>query len=131
MQSLLGDVNRIRNLSTKNAFVAHEANRHAWKSLTLVCSEEDLAADGFKETFKFGSKPPSNEKWRATPSIVCSGYSSFAPTVHVQLLDEEDDATSLATTSLHRDTASGPSAPPNSDIDPATPTSSTLSFGNA
>ena len=49
MQSLLVDVNRIRNLSTKNSFVAHEAYQRAWKSLTLLCFEDDLIADGFTE----------------------------------------------------------------------------------
>ena len=38
MQSLLVDVNRIRNLATKNAFVAHETSRRTWKGLTLMCS---------------------------------------------------------------------------------------------
>ena len=47
MQSLLVDVSLIRNLATKNSFVAHEARRHAWKSLTILCSEDDLQADGF------------------------------------------------------------------------------------
>ena len=42
MQSLLVDVNRIRNIATKNAFVAHETSRRTWKGLTLVCSEDDL-----------------------------------------------------------------------------------------
>jgi hypothetical protein len=123
MQSVLSDINRIRNLSTKNAFVAHEASHRAWKSLTLLCSEEDLATDGFKENFKFSSKPPSTEKWCVTPSIEDSDYSSFAPTVHTRVIDEEDDATSPAIASLHRDSASGPSAPPNSNVDPAATTS--------
>jgi len=52
MQSLLVDVNRIRNLATKNSFVAHEACRRSWKSLTLLCSEDDLREDGFTESFK-------------------------------------------------------------------------------
>ena len=47
MHSLLVDVNRIHNLATKNAFVSHEACRRSWKSLTLLCSEDDLRADGF------------------------------------------------------------------------------------
>ena len=57
-QSLLVDVNRIRNLATKNAFVAHETCRHTWKGLTLMCSEDDLQEDGFSERFKFDSTPP-------------------------------------------------------------------------
>ena len=58
MQSLLVDVNRIRNLATKNAFVAHETSRRTWKGLTLMCSEDDLQEDGFSERFKFDSTPP-------------------------------------------------------------------------
>ena len=85
MQSLLVDVNRIRNLSTKNAFVAHEANRRAWKILALLCSKDGLIVDGFIENFKFGSKPPESAKWRATPSIEGSNYSSSAPTLVAQV----------------------------------------------
>ena len=58
MQSLLVDVNRICNLSTKNSFVAQEACQRVWKSLTMLCSEDVLIADGFTERFKFDSKPP-------------------------------------------------------------------------
>ena len=58
MQSLLVDVNRIRNLATKNAFVAHETSRRTWKGLTLMCSEDDLQEDGFSERFKFDLTPP-------------------------------------------------------------------------
>ena len=46
MQSLLVDVNRIRNLATKNAFVTHETCRRSWKSLTLLSAEADLQDDG-------------------------------------------------------------------------------------
>ena len=49
MQSLLVDVNHIRNLATKNAFVTHETCRRSWKSLTLMSSEDDLQQDGFTE----------------------------------------------------------------------------------
>ena len=42
MKSLLVDVNRIRNLATKNAFVAHETCRRTWKGLTMMLSEADL-----------------------------------------------------------------------------------------
>ena len=42
MQSLLVDVNRIRNLAMKNAFVTHETCRRSWKSLTLLSVEADL-----------------------------------------------------------------------------------------
>ena len=35
MKSLLVDVNRIRNLATKNAFVAHETCHRTWKGLTI------------------------------------------------------------------------------------------------
>ena len=124
MRSLMTDLNRVRNLSTKNAFVAHEASRRAWKSLTLLCSEDDLAADGFKEGFKFDSKPPATAKWRTTPSLEDSDYSSSAPTIVAWVVDEEDDATSPPMASLHQDATSGPSAPSNSNIDLAAPTSS-------
>ena len=58
MKSLLVDVNRIRNLATKNAFVAHETCHRTWKGLTMMCSEDDLQEDGFTEQFKFDSTPP-------------------------------------------------------------------------
>ena len=58
MKSLLVDVNRIRNLATKNAFVTHETCRRTWKGLTMMCSEADLQEDGFTERFKFDSTPP-------------------------------------------------------------------------
>ena len=109
MQSLLVDVNRIRNLSTKNSFVAHEACQRAWKSLAMLCFEDDLIADGFTERFKFDSKPSKSAKWRPTPSIEDSDYSSSAPTVVARVIDEEDDATSPAMASLHQDAASCPS----------------------
>ena len=60
MQSLLVDVNRIRNLATKNAFVAHETCQRSWKSLTLLSAEADLQDDGFNERFQFDSTPPRN-----------------------------------------------------------------------
>ena len=101
MKSIVSHLNRVRNLSTKNAFVAHEASRRAWKSLTLLCSEDDRAADGFKEGFKFDSKPPATEKWCATPSLEDSDFSSSAPIVHDRVVDEEDDATSPPMASLH------------------------------
>ena len=47
MQNLLVDVNRIRNMATKNWFVAHEACWRSWKSHTLLCPEDDLREDGF------------------------------------------------------------------------------------
>ena len=58
MQSLLVDVNRIRNLATKNAFFSHESCRRSWKSVTLLSSEDDLCEDGFTECYKFDSTPP-------------------------------------------------------------------------
>ena len=124
MQSLLVDVNRIRNLATKNSFVAHEACSQSWKSLTMLCPEEDLCEDGFTENFKFDSKPLQNASWRRTPSIEDSEHSSSAATIVVRVIDEEDDATSPVLTALHDVVAQGPSAPPNSNIDPAAPTSS-------
>ena len=69
MQSLLMDVNRIRNLATKNAFVTHETCRRSWKSLTLLSVEADLQDDGFTERFKFDSTPPRNVVLRRTPSL--------------------------------------------------------------
>ena len=119
------DVNHIRNLATKNSFVAHEACRQSWKSLTLLCPEEDLREDGFAEGFKFDSRPPLNARWRRTPLIEDSEYSSSA--VVVRVVDEEDDSTSPTMASLHLDTAPGPSAPPNSRVDPAP---SSTPYGN-
>ena len=124
MQSLLIDVNRIRNLATKNSFVAHEACRRSWKGLTLLCSEDDLRADGFTEHFKFDSRPPQNASWHHTPSLEDFKYSSLAATIVARVVDEEDDATSPVLTALHHDASPSPSAPPNSNVDPATPTSS-------
>jgi hypothetical protein len=123
MQSLLVDVNRIRNLATRNSFVTHEAYRWSWKSLTLLCSEDDLREDGFTESFKFDSRPPQSASWRRTPSIEDFEHSSSAATVVARVVNEEDGATSPTIASLHHDSASGPSAPPNSNVDPA-PTSS-------
>ena len=119
MHSILVDVNHIRNLATKNSFVAREAYRWFWKSLTMLCSEDDLRKDGFTEDFKFDSRPPQNASWRRTPSIEDSERSSSAATVVARVVDEEDDATSTTMASLHLDTASSPTAPPNSNIDPA------------
>ena len=124
MKSIMVDFNRICNLATKNTFVAHEACRRSWKSLTLPCAEDELHADGFTENFKFDSRPPQNASWRRTPSIEDSEYSSSAATVVARVVDEEDDATSRALTAQHNDAALGPSTPPNSNVDPAAPTSS-------
>ena len=87
MQSLLVDVNRIRNLATKNSFVAHEACRRSWKSLTMLCPEEDVREDGFTENFKFDSRPPPNASWRRTLSIEDSEHSSLAATVVARVVD--------------------------------------------
>ena len=119
MQSLLVDVNRIRNLATKNSFVAHEACRRSWKSLTLLCSEDAIWEAGFTEGFKFDFTPPRNAVLRRTPSIEDSEYSSSAATVVARVVDEEDDANSPTMASVHLATAPGPSAPPNSNVDPA------------
>ena len=118
MQSILVDVNHIRNLATKNSFVAHEACRRSWKSLTLLCPEEDLREDGFSEGFKYDSRPPRNASWRCTPSIEDSERSSSAAIVVARDNDEEDDGTSPTMATLHLDTAPGPSAPANSNVDP-------------
>ena len=90
----------------------------------MLCAEDDLRADGFTENFKFDSMPPQNASWRRTPSIEDSEYSSSAATVVARVVDEEDDATSPALTAQHDDAAQGPSAPPNSNVDPTAPTSS-------
>ena len=119
MQSILVDVNRIRNLATENSFVAHEACRRSWKIITLFCSEDDLREDGFTEKFKFDSRAPQSASWRPTPFIEDFEYSSSAATVVARVVDEEDDATSPTLSALHPDTTPGPSAPPNSNVDPA------------
>ena len=118
MQSILVDVNHIRNLATKNSFVAHESCRRSWKSLTLLCSEDVLREDGFTKGFKFDSTPPRDASWCQTPPIEDPEYSSSAATVVARVV-EEDDATSPAMASPRLDTAPGPSAPPNVNIDPA------------
>ena len=105
--------------ATKNSFIAHEACRLAWKSLTLLYFEDELTADGFTKRFKFDSRPPQNASWHHTPSIEDSERSSSAATVVARVVDEEYDATSPTMASLHLDTAPGPSAPPDSNVDPA------------
>ena len=113
------DVNRIRNLANQNAFISHEACRRSCKSLTLLSSEDDLREDGFKERYKFDSTPPQNAILHRTPSLEDSEYSSSAATVVARVVDEEDDTTSPTMTLPRLDTAPGPSAPPNSNVDPA------------
>src|SRR4051812_2825641 len=121
MQSLLVDVNRIRNLATKNAFVTHETCRRSWKSLTLLCAEADLQDDGFTERFKFDSTPPRNAVLRRTPSLEDSDYSSSAAMVNARVIDDEDDATSPPSARI--DTAPSSSTPPNNNDNPvASPT---------
>ena len=120
MQSLLVDVNRIRNLATKNAFVTHETCRRSWKSLTLLSVEADLQDDGFNERFQFDSTPPRTAVLRRTPSLEDSEYSSSAATVNARVIDDEDDATSPPPTTTARiDTAPSSSAPPPNDNNPA------------
>ena len=119
MQSLLVDVNLIRNLATKNAFVTHETCRRSWKSLTLLSAEADLQDDGFTERFKFDSTPPRNAVLRQTPSLEDSDYSSSAATVNARVIDDQDDATSPPPTSACIDTAPSSTAPPNLNDDPA------------
>src|SRR3954468_9295632 len=118
MQSLLVDVNCIRNLATKNAFVTHETCRRSWKSLTLLSAEADLQDNGFTEKFKFDSTPPWNVALRRTPSLEDSEYSSPAATVNAKVIDEEDDATSPPQ-SARIDTAPSSSAPPNDNTNTA------------
>ena len=119
MQSLLVDVNRIRNLATKNAFFAHETCRRSSKSLTLLSAEADLQDDGFNERFQFDSTPPRTVVLRRTPSLEDSEYSSSAEIVHARVIDDEDDATSPPPTSARIDTAPSSSAPPNDNNNPA------------
>ena len=114
MESLLVDVNRIRNLATKNAFVTHETCRRSWKSLTLMSFEDDLQQDGFTKRFKFDSTPPRNAVLRRTPSLEDSKYSSSAATVNARVIDDEDDATSPRI-----DTAPSSSPPPDYNVNPA------------
>ena len=117
MRSLLGDVNRIRNLATKNAFVTHETCRRSWKSLTLLSAEADLQDDGFTKRSKFDSTPPRNVVLRRTPSLEDSEYSSSAAIVNARVIVDQDDATSPPPTRI--DTAPSSSAPPNLDTNPA------------
>ena len=117
MHSLLVDVNRIRNLATKNAFVAHETCRRTWKGLMLMCSEDDLQEDGFSEHFKFDSTPPRRAVLRRTPSLEDSEFSSSAATVNARVIEDEDDATSPPPPSARFDTAPSSSAPPNTTDD--------------
>ena len=123
MQSLLVDVNRIRNLATKNAFVAHETCRRSWKSLTLLSAEADLQDDGFNERFQFDSTPPRTAILRRTPSLEDSEYSSSAAMVNARVIDDEDDATSPPPTTARINTApSSSTPPPNNDNPAASPT---------
>ena len=115
MQSLLVDVNRIRNFATKNAFVAHETCRRSWKSLILLSAEADLQDDGFNERFQFDSTPPRTAVLRRTPSLEDSEYSSSAATVNARVIDDVDDATSPPPTTVRIDTAPSSSAPPPND----------------
>ena len=119
MQSLLMDINRIRNLAIKNAFVTHETSRRAWKSLTLLSAEADLQDDGFTERYKFDTTPPRNVVLRRTPSLEDSDYSSSTAMVNARVLDDADDATSPPPTSTRVHTAPSSSAPPNLNDDPA------------
>ena len=120
MQSLLVDFNRIRNVATKNAFVAHETCRRSWKSLTLLSAEADLQDDGFNERFQFDSTPPRTAVLRRTPSLEDSEYSSSAAMVNARVINDEDDATSPPPTTTARiDTAPSSSAPPPNDNNPA------------
>ena len=120
MQSLLVDVNRIRNLATKNAFVAHETCRQSWKSLTLLSAEADLQDDGFTERFKFDSTPPRTDVLRRTPSLEDSDYSSSVATMNARVINDEDDATSPPPTTTARiNTAPSTSTLPGNNDNPA------------
>ena len=117
MKSLLVDVNRLRNLATKNAFVTHETCRRTWKGLSMMCTEAELEEDGFTERFKFDTTPPRRAVMRSTPSLEDSEFSSSAATVTARIIDEEDDATSPPPASAPPSS----SAPPNTSNDPAAP----------
>ena len=117
--AFLADVNRIRNLATKNAFVSHETCRRSWKSLTLLSAEADLQDDGFNERFQFDSTPPRTATLRRTPSLEDSEYSSSVATVNARVIDDEDGATSPPPTTARIDTAPSSSAPPPNDDNPA------------
>ena len=122
MASMVHDINRIRNLTTKNAFVAHETSRRAWKTLTMLAPEDDLREDGYRQHFHFCAPPPHTEKWRQTPSLEDSDFSSEAPSVNARLANDESDDVSSPSTA-HRDTA--PSSPAPANADPNAPSSST------
>ena len=113
MHSLLMDVNRIRNLATKNAFVTHETCRRTWKGLTLLSVEADLQDDGFSERFKFDSTPPRRIVLRCTPSLEDSEFSSSAATVNARVIDDEDDATSPPSSSSSRNPPAARAPPPS------------------
>ena len=117
MKSLLVDVNRIRNLATKNPFVAHETCRRTWKGLSMMCTEAELEEDGFTERFKFDTTPPRRVVMRNTPSLEDSEFSSSAATVTTRIIDEDDNATSPPPASAPPSS----SAPPNTSNDPAAP----------
>ena len=110
-------INHIRNLATKNAFVAHETCRRTWKGLTLMCDEEDLQDNGFSKQLKFDSTPPRNAVLQRTPSLEDSEYSSSAATVNARVIDDQDDATSPPP--MRIETAPSLSAAPNLDTNPA------------
>ena len=119
MKSLLVDVNRLRNLATKNAFVAHETCRCTWKGLSMICTEAELEEDGFTERFKFDTTPPRRAVMRNTSSLEDSEFSSSAATVTARIIDEDDDATSPPPTTARIDTAPSLSAPPTNNDNPA------------
>ena len=116
MKSLLVDVNHLRNLATKNAFVTHETCRHTWKGLSMICIEAELEEDGFTERFKFDTTPTRRAVMRNTPSLEDSEFSSSAATVTARIIDEDDDATSPPPASAHPS-----SALPNNSTDPDAP----------
>ena len=119
MQSILVDVNRIRNLATKNHLLPMKPVGGPGRVSLCFVLKTIFREDGSTKNFKFDSRPPQNASWRHSPSIEDSERSSSAATVVARVIDEEDDATSPTMAALHLDTASGPSAPPNSNVDPA------------
>jgi hypothetical protein len=123
MQSLLHDINRIRNVCTKTSYIAHEACRRSWKCLLLQQTEAKLSVDGYHARYPFDSTPPPTAAtWRATPSIESLDYSSSALSAPPHIPADED-VSSPANPTVRQDNASGPAAPPNSSVNPAATTS--------
>lgn len=97
---ILHDLNKVRNLSIKNAFVGHETFRGSWVSVSFQKTEQELHGLGFDKHFDESTAPPKEMKLRRTPSLVSSNYSSLADIVIVDF--EEDCVTSPPASSVSR-----------------------------